>query len=203
MTIKLCDLPYDKTALAPHISAETLDFHHGKHHQTYVDKTNGMIDGGPLASASVEEIIREASASGNKPLFNNSAQIWNHGFYWQSLAPEQTKPDAKLAAAIDAAFGSHDALLEKLSAAAVGHFASGWAWLVAKGDAVEIVETHDAATPITSDVKPLLTIDVWEHAYYIDQRNNRAAYVKAVTGSLLNWDFASRNFSGEAWTYPG
>ena len=199
MTIQLMPLPYAQDALEPHISAKTLEIHHGAHHKTYVDKLNAAVEGTDNADKSVEEIAKLASG----PLFNNAAQTWNHGFYWHSLNPAKTAPSAALLAAIEADFGSLDALLEALSAEAVNHFASGWAWLVVDGGKLKVISTHDAGTPITTDVNPLITIDVWEHAYYIDQMNKRPAYVKAVLENILNWKFASDNFDrGTAWTYP-
>ncbi|MFC0685183.1 superoxide dismutase [Novosphingobium clariflavum] len=199
MTISLMPLPYAQDALEPHISAKTLEIHHGAHHKTYVDKLNAAVEDTANADKSVEEITKTASG----PLFNNAAQIWNHGFYWYSMSPSKTAPSAELAAAIDKDFGSLDALLEALSNEAVNHFASGWAWLVVDGGTLKVISTHDAGCPITTDVVPLLTIDVWEHAYYIDQMNKRPAYVKAVLENLINWDFASENFArGTAWTYP-
>jgi Fe-Mn family superoxide dismutase len=199
MTISLMPLPYALDALEPHISSKTLEIHHGAHHKTYVDKLNAAIEGSDNADKSVEEITKLASG----PLFNNAAQTWNHGFYWHSLNPAKTAPSAELLAAIEADFGSLDALLEALSAEAVNHFASGWAWLVVDGGKLKVISTHDAGTPITTDVNPLITIDVWEHAYYIDQQNKRPVYVKTVLENLINWDFASENFArGTAWTYP-
>ncbi|TCM18097.1 Fe-Mn family superoxide dismutase [Novosphingobium sp. PhB165] len=199
MTIALMPLPYAQDALEPHISAKTLEIHHGAHHKTYVDKLNAAIEGTPNADKSVEEITKSASG----PMFNNAAQIWNHGFYWHSMSPSKTAPSEALAAAITKDFGSVDALLEALSNEAVNHFASGWAWLVVEGGALKVISTHDAGCPITTAAVPLLTIDVWEHAYYIDQMNKRPAYVKAVLENLINWDFASENFArGTAWTYP-
>ncbi|MBT0669437.1 superoxide dismutase [Novosphingobium profundi] len=199
MTISLMPLPYAQDALEPHISSKTLEIHHGAHHKTYVDKLNAAIEGTENAGKSVEEITKSASG----PLFNNAAQTYNHGFYWMSLSPEKTAPSESLAAAITNDFGSMDALLEALANEAVNHFASGWAWLVVDAGKLKVISTHDAATAITSDVNPLLTIDVWEHAYYIDQMNKRPAYVKAVLENLINWKFASDNFDrGTAWTYP-
>lgn len=199
MTISLIPLPYAQDALEPHVSAKTLEIHHGAHHKTYVDKLNAAIEGTPNADKSLEEIVKSASG----PLFNNSAQTWNHGFYWHSMSPTKTAPSGALAAAIEKDFGSLDALLEALSNEAVNHFASGWAWLVAEGGTLKVISTHDAGCPITTDANPLLTIDVWEHAYYIDQMNKRPAYVKAVLENLINWDFAGENFDrGTAWTYP-
>lgn len=197
-------LPYAADALAPHISKETLETHHGKHHAGYVKKTNAAIEGTPLANAPLEQIIASAEAAGDNQLFNQAAQVWNHGFYWHSLSPAATTPGAELAAAINKDHGSLDALLTDLGAKATAHFASGWVWLAEKAGRIVIEESHDAATLATGDAKPLLVIDVWEHAYYLDRRNARDAYVAAVTGELLNWDFAAENFARkENWTYPG
>lgn len=200
MTIALMPLPYAQEALEPHISRKTLEIHHGAHHKTYIDKLNAAIEGTENAGKPLEAIVQSASG----PLFNNAAQTWNHGFYWHSLSPEQTAPSDSLSAAIEADFGSIDALYETLTNEAVNHFASGWAWLVVDGGKLKVISTHDAGCPLTSNVNPLLTIDVWEHAYYIDQMNKRPAYVKAVLENLINWKFASDNFErGTAWTYPG
>jgi Fe-Mn family superoxide dismutase len=199
MTIALMPLPYAQDALEPHVSAKTLEIHHGAHHKTYVDRLNAAIEGTDNADKSLEAIVKSASG----PLFNNSAQTWNHGFYWHSLSPKKTQPRTALAAAIETDFGSMDDLIEALSDEAVNHFASGWAWLVVDGGKLKVISTHDAGTPLTSDVNPLVTIDVWEHAYYIDQMNKRPAYVKAVLENLINWNFASENFDrGTPWTYP-
>lgn len=203
MTISLMPLPYGEEALAPHISADTLREHHGAHHKGYVDKVNAAIAGTALAAASLEEIVRESAAKDDRKLFNSAAQSWNHGFYWNSLSPQGGEPTAELAAAIDQAFGSREALAKALTEEAVNHFASGWAWLVAEGGALKVISTHDAATPLTGQANPLLTVDVWEHAYYLDRKSKRAEYVGAVVQSLLNWDFASQNFArGSAWSYP-
>jgi len=200
MTISLIPLPYAHEALEPVISARTLELHHGAHHKGYVDKLNAAIEGTGDAGMPLEDIVRSASGG----TFNNAAQVYNHGFYWHSLSPSATQPGAELAKAIDEAFGSLDALKEQLTAEAVGHFASGWAWLVAQGGELKVVSTHDAETVITGGANPLLTIDVWEHAYYLDAQNKRPEYVKGVVGKLLNWQFASDNFArGAAWTYPG
>lgn len=155
-----------------------------------------------MADAALEDIIRSAGTKADKSLFNNAAQAWNHGFYWHSLTPEKTNPSAELQAAIDESFGSLAACREALAEAAKAHFGSGWAWLVARGDGIEVIDTHDAGTVVTDDVRPLLVVDVWEHAYYVDHRNDRPAYVTAATGPLLNWDFASENFARDtAWNY--
>jgi len=203
MTIALMPLPYANDALAPHISSDTLDVHYGAHHKGYVDKVNAAIDGSDLAGATLEKIVTESHAAGNKGLFNSAAQTWNHGFYWLSMSPDVSGPSGALAKAIDESFGSMDSLKKKLSEEATGHFASGWAWLVAKGGKLEVLSTHDAGTALAEGCNPLLTIDVWEHAYYVDRKNKRPAYVSAVVDNLLNWDFASENFArGSAWTYP-
>lgn len=190
----LPDLPYKKDALAPHISAETLEFHHDKHHAAYVTNLNNLIKGTEFENLSLEETIRKAPAGG---IFNNAAQIWNHTFYFNCLSPKGGgEPTGKLAEAINKAFGSFAGFKEKLTKSAVTNFGSGWTWLVANADgSVEIVNTANAGTPLTSDKKPLLTIDVWEHAYYIDYRNARPKYVEAFW-NLVNWDFVSSNLAG-------
>lgn len=185
-------LPYPKTALAPHISSETLDFHHGKHHNTYVTNLNGLIKGTPNEGKSCEDILKGAEGG----LFNNAAQVWNHAFYWHSMSPDSSKPSAELGAAIDAEFGSMDDFIKKFSAAAAGQFGSGWAWLVKKGGKLAITTTSNAGCPLTTaDETPLMTCDVWEHAYYVDYRNARPAYLEAWW-KLANWNFASENFKG-------
>ena len=202
MAFTLHDLPYADTALAPAISAETLSFHHGKHHKTYVDKMNAAIEGTAHDSAALETVVADARGS-NQGLFNNAAQTWNHAFYWLSLTGDETSPSAELTAKIDEAFGSMDELKARLKARGVGHFASGWVWLAEKDGKLSIEETHDGDTLADSGFNPLLTIDVWEHAYYIDHRNARPAYLEAVVEGNLNWAFASENIArGTTWTYP-
>ena len=204
MTISLMPLPYDKDALAPHISSDTLDVHHGAHHKTYVDKVNDAIDGTDMANADLETIVAQAKEQGKTGLFNSAAQTWNHGFYWHCLSPESGQPSDSLASAIDRDFGSMDELKKALKEEAVGHFASGWAWLVTDGDKLKVISTHDAETALTHDgMNPLFTIDVWEHAYYLDVKNKRPEYVGGVLDNLVNWKFVSDNFErGSAWTYP-
>ncbi len=197
MAFELPPLPFDKSALEPHMSAETFDYHHGKHHKAYVDKTNGWIDEKGLTGLSLVEVIKKAKDTSDKGLFNNSAQIWNHTFFWNCLAPAGQKPSGKLAEMIEQSFGGTDTLLEKLAAEAVGHFASGWAWLVLDGGALKVTSYHDADTPVVYDVKPLLTLDVWEHAYYIDYRNARPKFAETVLGNIINWDFVAQNLDGE------
>ncbi len=202
MAFELMPLPYDSEALAPAISAETLSFHHGKHHKAYIDKTNAAIEGTDLADADLETVIAKARGS-NQGLFNNAAQSWNHGFYWLSLTPNATRPSGDLAAKIDEAFGSLDELNKQLAERGAGHFASGWVWLAEKGGKLSIEETHDGDTLADSDSRPLLTIDLWEHAYYLDHQNKRPDYLKAVLDEHLNWDFAAENLArGATWKYP-
>lgn len=189
MAVELPKLPYEKNALAPHISEETLEFHYGKHHQGYVNKLNAAIEGGEFANASLEDIVLKASG-GN---FNNAAQIWNHTFYWNSLSPNGGgEPTGAIADAINKDFGSFEKFKEEFTAKAGGLFGSGWAWLVKNGDKLEIRATSNAGCPLTDGVTPILTCDVWEHAYYIDYRNARPDYIKAFW-NLVNWDFASKN----------
>lgn len=202
MPFKLIDLPYPDNALEPAISAETLSYHHGKHHQAYIDKTNAAIEGTELADKSLEEVVAAARGS-NQGLFNNAAQSWNHGFYWHSLAPSETGPSEELANMIDDAFGSTDDLKTKLAERGAGHFASGWVWLAEKGGTLSIEETHDGDTLADQGFNPLMVIDLWEHAYYLDHQNARPKYLEAVNGKL-NWSFASENLArGTTWRYPG
>ena len=186
-------LPYEMDALAPHMSRETLEFHYGKHHQTYVTNLNNLIKGTEYEALSLEEIIKKAPAGG---LFNNAAQIWNHTFFWNSLSPKGGgEPSGALADAIKAKWGSFDDFKKVFAQSAATNFGSGWTWLVKKADgSVDIANTSNAATPLTTDAKPLLTLDVWEHAYYIDYRNRRPDFVGAFW-SLANWDFAAKNFA--------
>ena len=203
MAITLPALPYADDALAPGISADTLRTHHGKHHKAYVDKVNDAVKDGPLARASLEEIIKAAKEADDKPLFNNAAQAWNHGFYWQSLSPAKQTPTGALADAITQAFGSIDKLGEELTKQGTAHFASGWVWLVARGTTLAVEQTHDAETFANSDARPLLVIDLWEHAYYLDHKNVRPDYLSQVITDHLAWDFASRNFDAvPTWAYP-
>lgn len=193
MSFELPALPYARDALAPHISAETLDYHYGKHHQTYVTNLNKLVAADPsLEGKSLEDLIRTSSGG----VFNNAAQVWNHTFYWNGLRPGGGgEPTGDLADAIVAAFGSFAAFKEKFSAAAAGQFGSGWAWLVKNGSGgLEIVTTGNAGCPLTDGKVPVLTCDVWEHAYYVDYRNARPAYV-AAWWNLVNWDFAAANFA--------
>jgi Fe-Mn family superoxide dismutase len=195
--ISLPPLPYPENALEPVISAKTIGFHYGKHHNGYVVNTNNLIAGTEFADSPLEKIIAATAGKSDKAgIFNNAAQVWNHTFYWKSLAPNGGgKPPAALAQKIDASFGSLAACLKEFSTAAVTQFASGWAWLVKDGEKLKVVKTSNAETPLTQGMKPLLTIDVWEHAYYLDYQNRRVDYVAAVFEKLINWDFAAENLS--------
>lgn len=193
--ITLPALPYEQSALQPVISANTLSFHYGKHHKGYVDTLNKLIAGTEFADMPLEKIVKATSGkSDHTAIFNNAAQAWNHTFYWHSLAPKGGgEPPAALKSLIDSSFGSVDACKKEWTAAAVGQFGSGWAWLVLDGDKLKIVKTANANTPLTQPAKPLLTIDVWEHAYYLDYQNRRADHVNAVLDKLVNWEFAQQN----------
>ena len=195
MAISLPELPYGKDALAPHISANTLDFHYGKHHKTYVDNLNKLITGTDLAEKSLEEIIKiSVGDSAKAGIFNNAAQIWNHSFYWQCLKKSGGgSPTGAIAAKINAAWGSYDKFAEELKNAGVTQFGSGWAWLVLEDGQLKITKTANADTPLAHGQKPLLTIDVWEHAYYLDYQNRRPDYLTAVIQNLINWDFVNAN----------
>ncbi|MEE2692911.1 MAG: superoxide dismutase [Pseudomonadota bacterium] len=199
MAVTLPPLPYARTALAPHVSEQTLDFHYGKHHQAYVDNLNKMIDGTALDKASLEEIILEAAGKSDKQgVFNNAAQVWNHTFYWSSMKPNGGgAPSGDLAKAIDADLGGYEAFKEAFSQAGATQFGSGWAWLVVnKAGKIEVRKTPNAELPLTEKgVTPLLTMDVWEHAYYLDYQNKRPAYITTFLDKLVNWDFANENLA--------
>jgi Fe-Mn family superoxide dismutase len=197
MPIELPKLPFEDNALAPTISSNTISFHYGKHHKTYVDNLNKAIAGTDLASMSLVEIVRASAGKTDKvAIFNNSAQVWNHTFYWNSLSPKSTSPSKALSDKIEKDLGGMAKFKELFSAAALGQFGSGWAWLVQDGGVLKVTKTPNAETPITTTAKPLLTLDVWEHAYYLDFQNKRADYVSAVLDKLLNWEFASMNLEG-------
>jgi Fe-Mn family superoxide dismutase len=189
--LQLPPLPFAEDALAPVISAETIRFHYGKHHRKYVDTANQLIGNEPLQARSLEELVRSSTGK----LFNNAAQVWNHDFYWQSLSPRPTRPGATLRSRLERDFGSYEAFVDKLGAAAIGQFGSGWAWLVQKDGKLEVMATPNAETPMAKGIRCLLTLDVWEHAYYIDYRNERDRYVKALIEQRLNWEFAERNLA--------
>ena len=193
--IMLPSLPYEQSALQPVISANTLSFHYGKHHKTYVDTLNKLVAGTQFSDMSLEQIIKATADQANHTaIFNNAAQAWNHTFYWHSLRPKGGgEPPAVLERLMESSFGSVEACKKELAGAAMGQLGSGWAWLVLDGGKLKVVKTGNAHTPLTQAAKPLLTIDVWEHAYYLDYQNRRADYVNAVLDSLVNWEFAAEN----------
>jgi len=195
MAISLPDLPYKKDELAPYISANTLEFHYGKHHKTYVDNLNKLIAGTNLADKPLEEIIKITAKDAAKTgIFNNAAQVWNHSFYWQGMKKKGGgEPSGAIAAKINSTWGSYGKFAEELKNAGITQFGSGWAWLVLEGNQLKITKTANADTPLAHGQKALLTIDVWEHAYYLDYQNKRADYLAAVIQSLINWDFVNAN----------
>ena len=195
MAISLPDLPYKMDDLAPYISANTLDFHHGKHHKTYVDNLNKLIAGTDLAYKSLEEIIKITAKDATKAgIFNNAAQVWNHSFYWQGLKKKGGgEPQGAIAAKINSTWGSYDKFTEEFKNAGITQFGSGWAWLVLEENQLKITKTANADTPLAHGQKALLTIDVWEHAYYLDYQNKRPDYLAAVIQNLINWDFVKAN----------
>lgn len=194
-TISLPPLPYAQNALAPAISENAISFHYGKHHQAYVNNTIKMIAGTEFEKATLEEIIRKTAGQPSQTaLFNNASQVFNHTFYWNSMKPGGGgEPQGKIAGRIRESFGSYQKFAEAFSSAAAGQFGSGWAWLVQDGGKLQVIKTSNADSPITTSAKPLVTIDVWEHAYYLDYQNRRADYIKAFLEKLLNWDFAEKN----------
>lgn len=210
MAFSLPPLPFDKSALEPAISANTLNYHYDKHHAAYFKKTNDAVSGTDLENESLEDVVRTARREGKQGLINNASQAWNHTFYWNSLTGESPTPSDALKSAIDSAFGGMDSFKEKFKATGAGHFASGWVWLVANREgALEIRDTHDEGSILPEDdsVLPLLLCDVWEHAYYLDRQNDRGAYLDAVVNKLMNWDLANSQFdaarSGDkGWTHP-
>ncbi len=198
MAFQLPDLPYDRDALAPHVSSDTLDYHYGKHHKAYVDKLNGAIEGTNYADLGLVEIIRRSKANGDTGVFNNAAQAWNHDFLWNSMSPDGGGvPEGRLAKLIEDAFGGLDGFRQAFKDAATSQFGSGWVWLVLDGDSVAVTKTPNADTPLTTEQKPLLTLDVWEHAYYLDYQNDRGGYVDTFLDKLINWKFASANLTEE------
>jgi superoxide dismutase, Fe-Mn family len=198
MAFELPPLPYDKSALEPHVSAKTLEFHHGKHHQAYVTNLNNLVKDTPMANQSLEEIIKATAKDESKAgIFNNAAQVWNHTFFWNSMKPKGgAKPSGDLAAKIDQAFGGLDKFKEQFKTAAVGQFGSGWAWLVGDGGQLKITKTPNAVNPMSQGQTALLTCDVWEHAYYLDYQNRRPDFVQSFLDNLVNWDFVAKNLAG-------
>lgn len=196
MAFELPPLPYDKTALEPHMSAQTLDFHHGKHHQTYVTNLNNLIKDSPLADKPLEEVILQAWADKNAGVFNNAAQVWNHTFFWHGLKPDGGgAPTGAIAERIDAAFGSFDTFKNEFKAAGATQFGSGWAWLVLDKGALKITKTPNAEAPMVHGQTALLTCDVWEHAYYLDFQNRRPDFLTTFLDHLVNWDFVNENLA--------
>jgi Fe-Mn family superoxide dismutase len=196
---KLSPLPYSEDALAPTISAKTIGFHYGKHHATYVKTLNELVDGTRYADMKLEEIVRATSGKEDekeKKIFNNAGQVWNHDFYWRSLSPKQSKPAGALKVAIEE-FGGEDKLIEALAKAGKEQFGSGWAWLISEGGKLSVEKTGNAFDPMAKGTNCLLTIDVWEHAYYLDYQNERPKYLESVLKKLLNWDFAAENLAQE------
>jgi Fe-Mn family superoxide dismutase len=193
MAITLPDLPYPKNALAPYISEQTLEFHHGKHHKAYVDNGNKLIAGTDLENLDLETIVRKSAGDPSKAgVFNNAAQVWNHTFYWQCMKPGGGgPPTGAIAQKIAADFGGYEKFVEELKNAGVTQFGSGWAWLVLNGGKLQIVKTANAGNPITDGMKPLLVVDVWEHAYYLDYQNRRPDYLATFVDKLVNWDFVN------------
>ena len=195
MSIEFPDLPYAAGALEPHVSAKTLEFHHGKHHKAYVDKLNAAIAGTAYEGQSLEMIISASHAASDTGVFNNAAQAWNHTFLWHSMSPSGGgMPAGQLADAITDRFGDLDGFRGAFKSSALGQFGSGWTWLVRTTEGVDIANTGNAETPLTDGVTPLLTLDVWEHAYYLDYQNKRDAYIEAFLTNLINWEFAAQNF---------
>jgi Fe-Mn family superoxide dismutase len=192
----LAPLPWNDTALEPVISAKTLSFHYGKHHKAYVDTLNTLVPGTPYADMKLEEIVK-ASAGKDPKVFNNAGQVWNHDFYWRSLSPKSGKPSGKLAQAIERDFGGVDKLVAALADAGKTQFGSGWAWLTSAGGKLKVEKTANAESPMSKGVNCLLTVDVWEHAYYLDYQNARPKYLEEVLGKLLNWDYAAANLDKE------
>lgn len=197
MTITLPELSFNKEALAPHISAKTLEFHHGKHHNAYVTNLNKLIEGTGLSEETLENIIRQTAKEPDQTgIFNNAAQVWNHDFYWRSMKPGGGgAPTGAVAEKTRADFGDYDTFVEKFKGAALSQFGSGWAWLILRDGTLEIMKTSNADTPIAHGLKPLLTVDVWEHAYYLDYQNRRGDYFDAFVKNLVNWDFVNSNLA--------
>ena len=197
---KLAPLPWAENALAPTISANTISFHYHKHHQTYVDTLNKLVEKTKFADMKLEKIVHATSGSSDandKKIFNNAAQVWNHDFYWRSLTPDKTEPSGKLASAIARDFGNVSTLVEQLAEAGKTQFGSGWAWLVSRDGKLSIEKTPNAETPMAKGVNCLLTLDVWEHAYYLDYQNARAKYLESVLARILNWNYAAENLARE------
>lgn len=197
MAFELMPLPYAADALEPYVSARTFEFHHGKHHRAYVDKMNAAIAGTPKESMDLVAVVRAAKAEGNQALFNNAGQTFNHNFLWQSFTPDKTAPSERMRSLLDRDLGGVEGFNKRFKDEAVGHFASGWAWLVMRGDRLDVISTHDADSAIAHDgVEPLLVLDLWEHAYYLDYQNRRPDFVESFLANTINWKFAEANLDG-------
>lgn len=198
MSFELMPLPYATDAFRDVMSSETLTYHHDRHHQAYVDQVNDMLANQPVSGAGLVEIVRTARQHGDTSLFNSAAQVWNHNFFWLGLSADRQRPSGRLAKMIEEGFGSLDGLIRTMASEAVAHFSNGWVWLVLDGDVLKVISLHDADTPIAHrGMKPLLALDVWEHAYYIDYRHARAAYAERILGGIINWAFAADNLDGD------
>jgi Fe-Mn family superoxide dismutase len=198
MSVTIPELPYKKGDLSPHISAKTLEIHHGKHHSTYVTNLNRLVEGTALAGEPLDDLIKRTAGSTEQiGVFNNAAQVWNHSFYWRSMRPEGGgAPTGRVARKIRSDFGGYDSFVEAFKEAALTQFGSGWAWLVMKDGSLEVMKTANADTPIAHGLRPLLTVDVWEHAYYLDYQNRRAEYLDAFVENLIDWEFVHANLEG-------
>lgn len=197
MTIELSTLPYDKSALEPYVSSKTLSFHYDKHHRGYVEKLNELVKATPYENMSLEEIIATSRVNADLDILNNASQVWNHSFLWESMSPTHVaRPNGQIKEMIERDFGDLDSFRQRFRNAALSHFGSGWIWLVQDGPNLRIITTGNADSPVATRLKPLLTLDVWEHAYYLDYQNNRKAYTDAFLDKLINWDFAAANVAG-------
>jgi superoxide dismutase, Fe-Mn family len=204
---KLPDLPYPSDALSPVLSDVQMRTHHDKHHAKYVETLNGMLSQAGETPSSLEEVVKSAAGGTNKKLFNNAAQAWNHAFFWECMSPQAARPSGELASAIDQAFGGLDQLKTKFVEEGANHFASGWAWIVYKDGGLQVTSTHDAATPIAEGATPILTCDVWEHAYYVDYKQDRKGFLEQWFDKLVNWSFVEQQYAaaksgGEGYRYP-
>jgi Fe-Mn family superoxide dismutase len=199
---KLPELPYGYDALQPTVSETTMRTHHDKHHKAYVDTTNTLIGEKGLSGKALEEVVAFAKEKGETKLFNQSGQAWNHAFFWECMTPNAAKPEGELAKAIDSAFGSLADLKTKFVTEGVGHFASGWVWIVSEGGALKVISTHDADTALVHGVTPLLVCDLWEHAYYLDYKNVRKEFLETWFDGVANWAFAAKQLAGDTYRYP-
>ena len=203
---KLPDLPYASDALSPVLSDVQMRTHHDKHHAKYVETLNGMLSESGESPSSLEDLVKRAASGSNRKLFNNAAQAWNHGFFWECMAAQGTQPSGELVGAVEKSFGGMDKLKARFVDEGATHFASGWAWLVAKGDMLEVVSTHDAGTPIAENITPLMVCDVWEHAYYLDHKQDRKGFLEQWFDKLVNWRFVEQQYAsignGQGYHYP-